>query len=630
MSHQPKHLAIIGGGPRAVSVTERIVSILKTQKLDQPVQISVIDPVEPGAGNIWATNQTRVLCMNTLAHAVTLYTEPGATITGPVNPGPTLYEWAIGVRAGLLPDPYDVATSFAAELKDLRPESHPSRALYGEYIRAVLARTLLDLPAAVSVNLITDRVTAVAAPQAAGAPATLTLASGEKIEADYTIIASGWEKPALTQAEAQLAAATAAAGLTWIQPDNPVEQEVAQLPAGEQVIVRGLGMGFFDLMALVTLGRGGKFVGDPTGSDLTYQPSGKEPILLVTSGRGYPYLPKSLYHSLPPKADLPRLTQVIAAHAQTSGLIDFAGTVYPAVIRDAAAAFYATLQKVAPDKVTGSWAEITAAIDASSPESLLAGSGGQVAALAAEHPSLAPYTVPAGLAEDELQRWFIHRLEADLFDAQLGTTSAQKAFLWAISAARKPISILGEGRYSFAERSNLYASTMALGQMIGSGPPAFRTAQLLALVKAGIVRLLGSRPQLEIAAEGFQLRTAQQQQPVTAKFLADAWMHNPDARRPAPGGLTASLLAGGQARLYQHPEKDGSQAASASLEVDPATRRLVRPDGSLSPQLALIGIPTWDQLPDTTISPMPGTDPLMLQETDKAAVAALQALNLLG
>ena len=28
-------------------------------------------------------------------------------------------------------------------------------------------------------------------------------------------------------------------------------------------------------------------------------------------------------------------------------------------------------------------------------------------------------------------------------------------------------------------------------------------------------------------------------------------------------------------------------------------------------------------LPDTTISPMPGTDPLMLQETDKAARSAL-------
>ncbi len=49
----------------------------------------------------------------------------------------------------------------------------------------------------------------------------------------------------------------------------------------------------------------------------------------------------------------------------------------------------------------------------------------------------------------------------------------------------------------------------------------------------------------------------------------------------------------------------------------------MRADGTLDPRLHIIGIPTWGQLPDTTISPMPGTDPLMLQETDKAARSAL-------
>ena len=34
---------------------------------------------------------------------------------------------------------------------------------------------------------------------------------------------------------------------------------------------------------------------------------------MVTSGRGYPYLPKSEYHSLPPKADLSRLRATIDA-----------------------------------------------------------------------------------------------------------------------------------------------------------------------------------------------------------------------------------------------------------------------------------------------------------------------------
>ena len=59
---------------------------------------------------------------------------------------------------------------------------------------------------------------------------------------------------------------------------------------------------------------------------------------------------------------------------------------------------------------------------------------------------------------------------------------------------------------------------------------------------------------------------------------------------------------------------DGVQTGSP--ETDTTTRRTIHPDGSQDSRLHIIGIPTHAQMPDTTISPMPGTDPLMLQETD--------------
>ena len=68
----------------------------------------------------------------------------------------------------------------------------------------------------------------------------------------------------------------------------------------------------------------------------------------------------------------------------------------------------------------------------------------------------------------------------------------------------------------------------------------------------------------------------------------------------------------------------GQCIASGSPEIDPATRLLVGVDGGVDPRVSLIGIPTWGQMADTTISPMPGTDPLMLQETDRAALTALE------
>ena len=53
---------------------------------------------------------------------------------------------------------------------------------------------------------------------------------------------------------------------------------------------------------------------------------------------------------------------------------------------------------------------------------------------------------------------------------------------------------------------------------------------------------------------------------------------------------------------------------------------MVNPDGTEDPRLHIVGIPTYAQWPDTTISPMPGTDPLMLQETDRTAGSLLATL----
>ena len=68
---------------------------------------------------------------------------------------------------------------------------------------------------------------------------------------------------------------------------------------------------------------------------------------------------------------------------------------------------------------------------------------------------------------------------------------------------------------------------------------------------------------------------------------------------------------------------------TAAPETDADTRRTVHPDGTLDPRLHIVGIPTGKQWADTTISPMPGTNPLMLQETDKTALSLLRQAGLL-
>lgn len=558
--------------------------------------------------------------MNTLAHAVTLFTEPGATISGPVAPGPTLYEWARGVLFGTFEDPRNVAERFHAELKDLRPESHPSRALYGEYIHFVYSRARTTLPDGITLVEHTDTVTGITRTSSHD---IIHLASGDSIAADATIIASGWERPAHTPAESDLSTAIADANrarpatspLVWIEPDNPIEQPLDLIPSSETILVRGLGMGFFDLLTLLTEGRGGRFVGEATSPALTYQPSGNEPHIVVTSRRGYPFLPKSLYNSLPPRAALTRLKATIAALGPGTSPIDFDTQVYPAIIRDAADAYYTTLHRTNPSALPAPLDTIRRRIDTTSPADILA----------TDLAELSAYDLTTPTTLTDLTTHIYHRLAADLHDAHLGTLSPLKAALWSISASRKPASILGAGRYTWESRSNLYASTMALGQMIGSGPPAFRTAQLRALIAAGIVTFAGPNPHITVTPDGFHLATPAGET-ITTRVLADAWMHDPNASNPRPGTLPHSLAHLGLTRLYQHRRADGTPVDSSSFETCPTTRRLIHPDGTVDERIALIGIPTGGQMPDTTISPMPGTNPLMLQETDRAATAALATL----
>lgn len=620
-------IAIVGAGPRGISITERIAAYLGASGGGE-LTVHIIDDAQLGAGRIWETDQTRTLCMNTLAGAVTLFTEPGATVGGPVLEGPTMYEWIQALRGekshplidasgASLPEHYN------EELRATRPESNPSRALYGEYLRWAWKVALAQLPDTVEVVEHHSRAVSLAAE---GAQDAITLADGSVVHADATVIASGWVLPAPTPAQQ----AFADSGLTYIPPGNPVEQDVSLLPAGECVLVRGMGMGFFDLMALTTIDRGGRFVEDASArSGLRYEATGEEPHFVVTSGRGYPYLPKSEYHSLPPKADLSRLRAAIDASEEP---VSFGRDLWPALARDSYAEYYRVLARVRPEALSATLDEILAAIDAAdlaavaTADDILPVADALTEAL--NGMSTAPFDMAAWvdpLADteahdlEELNRRVAEGMAADITEAVSAWDSPLKAGLWAISAGRKPSAIATQnGR---GPREAALAQYMAFGQMVGSGPPLFRTRELLALFDAGLVTFLGPDPVVEATDSGYT--AVSHARSVHATALADAFLPGPDIRT-SPDALTASLRGARRVR----PFAPGG-VETASPETDDDTRRTVHPDGELDARLHVVGIPTGKQWADTTISPMPGTDPLMLQETDKTARSLLTQAGVL-
>lgn len=642
-------IAIIGGGPRGISVLERIAAQVGAHPDRPPVTVHLIDDTEPGAGRVWRTDQSRTLCMNTLADAVTLFTEPGASVHAPVLEGPTMYEWVELLRGDPLStdaDPHGtkselfdshpatVPEEFRGEIAGTRPQSHPSRALYGEYLRWVLSTVLARLPEGLEVEVHRARATSVTPVTYPDGvlrdEITLTGQRGPAtVAADATVLAPGWtdNEPTVQRYP----------GLTWTAPGNPVDQDVRSLAPGETALVRGLGMGLFDLMAIVTVDRGGEFTPDAsTRSGLSYRPSGREPRLVVASHHGYPYQPKPVLDALPSPAPVPRFRAALAQLPADAGAgsVDFGTALWPAILRDAQAAYYSVLfGGTFPGHVvdSGRLAAVTALIDdpMSDPWALHLDSRlNDLVPDEADRFNLPFYADPVagydGVPDvTEFTAWMADRLSADLHEARLGAASAVKAGLQVIGAVRKAAAVADEpGRFTLRSRRAEYAELRRAGQMVGSGPPAFRTAELLCLVDAGYVRFLGARPTLVVDPEKptFAMSSPTTgDEPVYSSTLVDAWLHKPDARTSADP-LIRQLRSDGRLRPFTLAEG----TTTASPEVDLGSGLLIRPDGSTDDRVHLLGIPLLDFRADVTISPMPHTDPLMLQETDAAAVSALR------
>ncbi|WP_256451782.1 FAD/NAD(P)-binding protein [Leucobacter rhizosphaerae] len=554
-----------------------------------------------------------------------------------------------------------LAADYRDELLVTRPEAHPSRALYGEYLAWCYDRAVAALPA--GTRVIRHRSRAIGIERAgagaddgavagAGADAAavdrVDLADGTTVTADAVVIAAGWLPRGLSAAEQSFAAQVAAdPALVWVAPGSPVEQDLTPVPDGAHAIVRGLGMGFFDTMALLTIGRGGRFVEDPEAvGGLRYEASGREPILHVTSRRGVPFRSKTLYGSLPPRTEQRMLLGVDWDRAPRP--IDFDRAFWPRIVADAYLSYYTTLHRVRPEAFSAPF------------ETVISGIEGAVAADAA---GATPVSVPSGTAPldtmavalnaliapsipdpadrfdllrdmhpaaerfdspERYDAWVRDWVAEDLSEAEQGRESALKAGLWSVSTARAVANRVGTfGGFDAESRASGFAMLLAVGGMVGSGPPAFRNRQLLALVEAGLVHFIGPAARVSITSEGFTAESPTVDgSRVTTHVLIDAWMHFHDVAVTADP-LAQSLLAAGRGRAFHIDARDGRRVATAGFDVDAATGRAVRADGSLDDSVHLAGIPVDDTLHDTVISPMPGTDPPMLRETDRVALSAL-------
>lgn len=669
----PRSIVVVGAGPRGAGVLERIAASAREFGVGPGAELDVhlVDPYPPGAGRIWRHEQSSLLWMNSMAADVTMFTDDSVQCDGPVVPGPTLYQWAVDVREGRLAGESVPPGEVGDELRTLTASTFPTRRLQSHYLDWVLRRVEATLPP----GLRTHRHRTRAVGLLEGSPQRVRLATGEELDADALVLASGHLDADPTADEQDLVAFAEDHDLRYYPPEQTTDTELDGIPAGETVIARGMGLAFIDLVVLLFEGRGGRFVDDPedtersgagpseaadpaTPGSLRYVPTGAEPVLFVGSGRGVPYHAKTEYALRGPRPPLPRfLGPAEIAGFVRRGRIDLRRDVWPLMAKEVGWGYYHELFHGHPERVRGTWDAFAAAyadLDWYSPQraELVAASVPDPD----DHLDFERIDRPLNdvCVEDleALQRTMRAYITDDLarhvderYTAELG------AFVALLSVFAQVTELAGTDALTPGSRARDLSWWQNLFSSLASGPPGPRLRQLLALSRAGFVHFLGAGLVVEADEDTGVFRARSDNLDgvvVEARTFVEARLPTPSVSRSADPML-ASLHAEGQLDeevldLGGCPAKACSAAVRSAdaavahgsqedfggavvlhhtglVRVRPSDFRLVDDDGEAHPTRFAIGPHTNVRIPGAFTRP--NTNALSFRANDALARAVL-------
>ncbi|MEV5878158.1 FAD/NAD(P)-binding protein [Streptomyces sp. NPDC052101] len=573
-------LVIVGAGPRATGLLERIAANAPELYAGSGLDIHLVDPHPPGGGRIWRQEQSPLLWMNSHAEDVTMFTDETVTMAGPVREGPTLHEWA-GLDGSTFAD----------------------RRLQGRYLRHVYERALAELPGGITVHHHARRALRVSGPRE-GRQQVWLEDRPRPLLADLVILALGHLDAELDAEQAALAAHARAHGLVHLPPDFTADSDLSALRPGEPVLVRGFGLAFVDLMVLLTEGRGGRY------EDGTYLSSGQEPVLYVGSRRGVPYHSKIGYGWTGDRPPLPRFLgpPEIEALLARPDRLDFRRDVWPLVEKELGFAHYHRLFTAHAGRTAMAWADFeekyAAADDPAELRALIAAAvpdpADRLDLAALDHP-LDGVRHTSHEAFQESLRGYV---EADLNRRHDPSHSADLGVFLGL------LSVYGQ----LVRLGNTGPRWHGFFSYLASGPPGPRLRQMLALSRAGLLRFVGA--DMTVSAENGVFRAASPTVPgfsVEARALVEARLPEPAVGR-ARDSLLRELHADGAA-----------ETPDGLLRTDPADGRILDGAGRPHPRRFALGPFTDARTPGAFTRPRTGG--AAFRQNDATARAVLAFLS---
>lgn len=482
-------ITIIGMGPRGLSVFERIAAHARAS--NTPLQLNLIDPAPCGPG-VHAVRQPQHLLINTLASQVTLFPGDGAVEPAPACVTPTLTEWVRAQGYRRFGSEFHRADGEGgAEIVD---SDYLPRQLLGRYLAWAFGAIAASLPPTVAMSHLRHR--ALDMIQQPDGSFVIELDSGFSVPSDYVFLTTGHGSNNLTDEEAWLRKfaqdhARYNSKLRYVRQVYPVER-LACIGHDAEVGIQGLGLSAHDVLAELTVGRGGRF--EPAGEALRYLPSGQEPRLTLFSRNCLPAAARGInqkglagrHQARFFTREAVRDLRIQAQRERASAQLDFERELLPLMLKEMGYAYRCAQDAQAPDPV---WYQLgeqeRRAIDA----------------------MLFPLRERSFASPAEFSAFFDALLAADLQEAVRGNAASPlKAAADVLRDARAVLQDCLEhaGLLPAAHRKFLSVYNPAINR-VTFGPPLVRNQQLRALMAAGVLRVAdGPHPAVRIDEERSQ------------------------------------------------------------------------------------------------------------------------------
>lgn len=606
-------IVIVGGGPRGLSVLERIVERSRDEK---NVKITMFDPYGPG-GKIWRQDQPLSLLMNSVACQVTLFTDETLSTDGPVAKGPNLYEWAEQYAEEYIQEFEGGSLAFINEARSLGPNDHCSRAFYGLYQRWFYRYVQTRMTEQTSVTFFNDTVRAVRITE----EGFLVYTTSVEITADKVILALGHQETEGTKTEQELAAYAAEHRLFYSTPKNAADNFFDAVKPRQTVLLKGLGLSFFDYMTMLTVDRGGKFY--RRAGILNYKPSGNEPKIVAGSGRGFPYHARGKNQKQYGEQYQPRfLKQKNLNKWKRKGQIS-AELFFGLLKKEMEFVYYSALIKekypeVNQTRFTEEFVRKKGASAVLVKYRIASSDWWEWSKI--EHPDseCADY--------DDFASFIAEYVKEDCQTAGKGNVDGPVSSAFdSLKDMRDQIRFMLDHRLFTNEeyKESFLKWFVPLNSFLSIGPPLERMEELQALLAAGVVTILAPNMKIDMNEGHFIGYSAEApEQRHASFFLMEARIPAVDVTR-SMNPLMKQLLHEGVGRQHSFPVEGEKDYFTGAIDVDSVTNQLIDAQGQVVKDLFCYGVPTEGIHWLTAATARPGTDPWNLREADRIAAQVL-------